>query len=831
MRLRTSNQRAPIPGEPREQRQPQMSDSSTTLVDTELADARTILISADRQGDAVPRSKLLIVAGLENWQAAESAGSAAILTVGLQRASEWHGVNGAPHEDLSRMVRPDGTTEATIQFTRVETDIATYDAAVALGSYLTRVGAKTVSFAKIGVATLELDLETLGDDPKKKSEYLDRLVANAGTIGRRPAAPKTSAASSRQSIAPIVDLEAGQIYLERLEGREVLMEAAARRLRTVTVYDDLRDPGARKALHLHDLEITVNTSAGLRTYEVQGVRDADLASPRRWLNRIPGGTSIAVATGAHVLRAIESAVRAHEYDLVVESVALRRTGWKEINGRWGYLSASGFMTADGLTDDAVSELSERMRNIRYPDTVDRSREVEAAKNTMAAFEELTDPNLFIGPWGAIIHNVAGLGNGGAGCVVAIQGSKGSGKTTVVSFLAAHAGSSFSSDLPMATIDGSASNLGRLGAGLESSFICVDDARKRTSLKKAENEAEGIERLLRMGYAGGAARYTVSEFDQETQTWTEGLPDLASPLVILSGETLPAGDENGASSRERIYPVQIPKGAEIFESGNARRFVQFTENGLPEQHLAHFIRWCAESIEDFGGMEAWRSFWKEAEQGFVDRKAKLPVSIRVREVASVPHTGFVIWLRYLLEIGVIDRDEFFFAGKLALITVDKTALDHGTLNVPMTTAAEFESILATLRSSIVGRQGYVRYLQSPFDESAGDPTRVEREQQLESDQGRFGARLVGVQKQGRSTKGGEAELFLAMQPSDILSLLHREPRFKGLTESELLKAFEEVSIKDGLKLTKMVMIDGQRVKTVSIPWSVWTGTPDDAEAAA
>ena len=805
-----------------------MSDSSTNLVDVELVNARTILISADRQGDAVPRPKLLIVAGLENWQAAEAAGSAAILTIGLQRAAEWHGVNGAPHEDLSRMVRSDGSTEATIQFTGIETDAATYDAALALGSYLTRVGVKTVDFAKLGVATLELDLETLGDDPKKKAEYLDRLVATAGTIGRRPAAPKNSVALNRQSIAPIVDLEAGQIYLERLEGREVLMEAAARRLRTVTVYDDLRDPGAKKALHLHDLEITVSTGAGLRTYEVQGVRDADLATPRRWLNRIPGGTSIAVATGAHVLRAIESAVRAHEYDLVVESVALRRTGWKEINGRWGYLSASGFMTADGLTDDAVSELSERMKNIRYPDTADRSREVEAAQNTMAAFDELTDPNLFIGPWGAIVHNVAGLGNGGAGCVVAIQGSKGSGKTTVVSLLAAHASSAFSADLPMATIDGSASNLGRLGAGLESSFICVDDARRRTSLKKAENEAEGIERLLRMGYAGGAARFTVSEFDQETQTWTEGLPDLASPLVILSGETLPAGDENGASSRERIYPVQIAKGAQIFASGNARHFVELTENGLPERHLAFFIRWCAESIEDAGGMDAWRAHWRLGEQGIVDRKAKLPVSIRVREVASVPNAGFLIWLRYLLEIGAINPDEALAAGKAAQVVIDRNALEHGTLNVPMTLAAEFESILASLRSAIVGRQGYVRYLLTLTDDTTGATS---REQQLESDQGRIGARLVGVQKQGRSTKGGEAELFLAMLPSDILSLLHREPRFRGMSESELLKAFEEVLIKDGGKLTKMVQIDGQRVKTISIPWSVWTGTPDDAEAAA
>jgi hypothetical protein len=223
------------------------------------------------------------------------------------------------------------------------------------------------------------------------------------------------------------------------------------------------------------------------------------------------------------------------------------------------------------------------------------------------------------------------------------------------------------------------------------------------------------------------------------------------------------------------------------------------------------------------MEAWRAHWVGGEQGIVDRKAKLPVSIRVREVAGVPHMGFVIWLRYLLEIGAINYDQALAAGKTARIVIDKTALEHGTLNVQTTTGTEFESILATLRSSIVGRQGYVRYLTAAVTSAADNTTKL-----LESDQDRFGARLVGVQKQGRSTKGGEAELFLAMQPADVLSLIHREPRFKGMTESELLKAFEEVSIKDGGKLTKMVLIDSQRVKTISIPWSVWTGAPEEDE---
>jgi hypothetical protein len=53
-------------------------------------------------------------------------------------------------------------------------------------------------------------------------------------------------------------------------------------------------------------------------------------------------------------------------------------------------------------------------------------EIAAARNTPAMWEELTDPNVWIGIWGPAIHSVAGLG---VGAVPVLHGLKRSGKST------------------------------------------------------------------------------------------------------------------------------------------------------------------------------------------------------------------------------------------------------------------------------------------------------------------------------------------------------------------------------------------------------------------
>jgi hypothetical protein len=806
-------------------------------VETEVAWllAQTVLRPAS-SAKVRPPVRTLLVIGAESWKAASAAAcpatvelipgiaaplapSAPLYVAALHSPAKWLGVDDRPHNDLDYLVDPaGGVTIVYLAFEGLETDVAVFTEANKLATHLKRIGAAKVEFIKLGGLSVAAALDSRPES--RRAAYLEGMLAGAETIGRRPAASRQD--PGRRSIAPTVDMDSARIYIGDQQTGIILLEAGVRRLRSVKVFDDLKDPGGVNSVFTCDLEISVATPGGVRFYEVQNVADSDLVVPRRWLNRVPGGTAIAVSTEPYAAKAIESAIRAHEPDLVPESAGFKRTGWVKLDGRWGYLTPAGFHTANGITNEGSSNLSPRLMSIGMPDVAifDNDREREAATCAVAMLDELTVPMAWVGLFGGLVHSVAGLGRGGAGAVIAIYGGKGSGKTTIADGVAAYISRHFGPDrIAMATIDGSVANLGSLGCGLTDSVIIVDDARKRSSQRKAEAQAEGIERLIRMGYGGGSVRYTPKSYNTATQSWEEGQPDLSSPLVIIAGEQLPAGDENGDSSRERIFPVPIRGGLNAFASGNARRYVELASSGLPEIHTAYLIRWMAKNLDEVGWTQ-WTERWQNVKTGIADSRADLPVSIRVREVSAVPETGIRIWIAYLLELGVLGEKEAVEALGMVTEAVTASTLEHGTINVASNSILPHVSLVNSLRSAVAGRQAFVREhtIASRAAKAQGfDSIKLESHRPV--------MRMVGVQKLGRGGNG----YFLAMQPRDLLSILSTESRYKTLTEHELVSAFRPIAITDTpAKHYKTVVIDGQRVQTIAIPWKEWAPTILDEE---
>jgi len=769
----------------------------------ELATAASVLITPEHELLIPHVDTVLIVSGPTGWELAVESEASGLVIAGIQSPGEWISqTNGAPHRGLSALLRRDGKTKVVVALGATESDPVVFDQAKGLAAHMIRSGAKSVGFVKLGSFTLDIMLISLPQE--ERMAYLTNCITEAAdSLGARPravVAPKVAPAS----IAPTVDTELGRTSVVRSDAPPlVIMEAAARRLRTHSVVDDLRDPRGINAEYTHDLEISVMTAAGCQAYPVPGVRDADLSNPRKWLNRIPQGTSIVLATEPWIGKAIDASVRAHRADEVIESPILKRTGWKQIDGTWGFLTTAGFMTSQGLTNRAHSQLADAYSNISLSDVSDLALADEraAAANTVDIAAELTDPNLWAGMWGPVIWSAAGMG---VGAVTFVAGLHGCGKTTMVQGLTAHLSPAYApSGDPMATVDGSVANIGRLGGGLDGLFMTVDDSRKRTSTHGNEDQEKALERLIRAGYGGGSARHTVSAKNSRTGEWEQGVPDLSSPAIILVGEQIPDAEELD-SSRERMYPVVIEPGVNIFRSGNSEVYETLADSGLPAVAFAAFIRWAASRVEE-EGMDAWRARWVACRAAAIALLEDLPVSRRVREVAALVTAGNLVWFEYLRHLDVITVEEQKVLVLDVHHAVRKTALFHGTTNMASSEKPSWEPLLDALRASVAGAQTYVQI---------GGVVMVTDERK----------KMLGVHRAGR---GGNAD-FLAFQARDAAAILRTDPRYRTITEQAIITAFAPVAIVDSGHKQKVVRINGLSVKCVAVEWELYAPTAAETE---
>jgi len=223
--------------------------------------------------------------------------------------------------------------------------------------------------------------------------------------------------------------------------------------------------------------------------------------------------------------------------------------------------------------------------------------------------DLTDLNLWIGYWGCGFSSVANLP---VGAVPTVTGKKGSGKTVVAFALGSYLAHKYATT-NMLVIDQSAKNVAKAGDGLHNLWLLADDMRKRGGSQAAVEQAAALEHLIRPGYSGAGAKYSGNSFDKSTQEWARGIPDQSSPAVMIAGEQLPDAD-GLESSLERLYAVPIARGVNIFRSGNARLMEELSANGLPSTHLAFFITWIAQQVQDLGSMDAWVEKWTSEQNG-------------------------------------------------------------------------------------------------------------------------------------------------------------------------------------------------------------------------
>ncbi len=777
-------------------------------------------------------ARILITAGAD-YDALTATRMTDTIIVGLREPHEWRGVNHALHADLDNAVqvatRKGVGPQVTLALGDFTRNAALHTTCDDLTAALVLAGASKVRYSR---ATGIADTISRREKPKAKRAYVDTLIdAAVDKLGRRPAAARGTGTASR--LAPTVDWSRGLI-VERGTGPDgqptesVIADFAARRVRQVEKYRTVSSTRTEDVLH--DIEIAVG-QAGTperREWVVRSVSDAELATPRAWLNRVPKvGPSLVYSAAPGVEKLITNALRAHDSETVDLLAAYERTGWVQVDDELVYLHSEGAIGIDGETQASRAELPEIYHDaLRLPDPASFT-DAERAE----AFRRVLDIRTEVhrGCWGTALgvsfYALAGLGNRGS-VGVYIHGAAGSGKTVTVnginSFLSPQWGNG-SNGGSMRKLDGTAAAIRDITEGLDDIHVIVDDGRDKQATPAEQITAlKAIDGLARVAYEGGSATAARKVFDAGTKRWsTITIP--WSPAIILTSELVL--DDLAASTLARFLPVEV-RYENAFASGNATRFKELTSDAVPQRATTMFIQWLAKEITRVGGLPAWREQWAaERARIAADLRATGGLSARLAENVSIPVVGHTIYARFIAEAGV-----GVTAAEVADVTADvdiirdeiaervRTWAATGELAAAATPA--WQQILDAVRDAVAAGETFLD--NNNVDGASTGDILLHPHELYE----RSGVRFVGriLSKDGRR--------YLALIPSAVAGLRALQGRFG--TPQRVGKALAEVALPGevgrGAGLSHQVRIARGTTRAILVPVELYDeGAPKtDAE---
>lgn len=779
-------------------------------MDTFTPTPQAVRIAEGHQGRMGRATKTMLFIGPETPEELAIIAAAAAddtLVAVTPSVSAWIETTGIPDPDMDRIV-----SEHIILFPAfpMGTTADAWDRANELVEHLSNLGAKKVAIAKLPQNSAGLAATLDGQSAATRVTYVASLIARAEPLTkRRPAALKKRGGGVKVAL---VEWEKGQIaeYVgDDKDSAVVLLDAAVRRLRTRELVDDLNDTGRKNVGQIHDLEVAHFVDGQLREEIITGVPDSHLSAIRTWLGRLPDSRGVDIALVTEKQEAIAEAIRQADKELVERQLARTRTGWIVADGELMFLHQGGAITAHGNVTRAAAELEGALQAINFPDPALTGPDLEKklAEKQISALRELHSEHVYASVQGVIAHSVAGLGVGAA---VLVHGVPGCGKTTILSAFGAQASPEFGEGRDaLGTFDGTVPMVSDLGKGLHQFFVTVDDSRPKEKEGEIEmrKQVQAFDRLSRRAYAGGSAGRTKKETDSQGK-WVNGHADRTDVAIILAGEEMPPAIQ---STLERFWPVQIPE-KDAFRSGNADLFKELTEDLGPSQHMASFIQWLAGKINAAGGLSPWREIWKDKRAELVAARIGVASKIRYAEVAAVPELGFHIWLDYIEAVGAISKKDRSVLQDTVHEQFTKNMIRHME-SVVGSSIHTWQSAIDSLQAAVVSGEAYFFSPSKDAGSSVSKESDAPAGAEVSAQNPAMHVQaMLGAHVSGRKGTGQ----YMAILPRVAFKLLSRE----FSSESALIDAFQEISIRDKGKRTKKVNMFGKPVAAICVPWELW-----------
>lgn len=345
----------------------------------------------------------------------------------------------------------------------------------------------------------------------------------------------------------------------------------------------------------------------------------------RWVRK-EWGVKARVVAGKSNNDHMINAINFSSSDKVAERVLYTHTGWREINGKWLYLTAGG-----AIGDPRVEvELPARLSRYRLPQPNGNPKEaIEKSLGILSIGKLQVTLPTFILPYLSVLNIFEEIS-----FTPWFLGRSGSFKSVMMALAASHFGDFSWKSLPVNWF-GTRTELEKLSFLAKDILLPIDDYAPPSDANSARDINRTVEYMIRdVGNRQGRVRSNADMSSQAT-FYPRG-------LIFTSGEQLPPP---GVSRSARIFPLPIRR--EDFYCDSQMNYTLLTQAQQEDRQLyplamAHFIKWIQEN------MQAVRTEFNTKYKEYRALAPKQSVHLRMVEIVALMQVGLSIATQYAVD---------------------------------------------------------------------------------------------------------------------------------------------------------------------------------------
>ena len=312
---------------------------------------------------------------------------------------------------------------------------------------------------------------------------------------------------------------------------------------------------------------------------------------------------------------------------VPECRVFAHTGWRQLPGGWGYLTASGAMMSDGLDETVTVDLGPALSGYELPTVGDLRAAIAASLNIL----DITSDRVTVPLLGAAYRAPLPLL---PDCSVWLYGESGTYKTALSALAQQHYGSGLSAYSLPGNWTSTANMLEMQAFTLAGALFTVDDYSPDVSSMEARRRASAADRLLRASANHSGRGRLMSDASMRPAR-----PPRAQ--VLTTAEDLPPAV---ASIRARVMVAEVARDAVRLDRLTTAQ--QAADAGTLAMAMSGYVQWLAPRYAFL------RETLRPRLAGYRDAARAGGHPRAALNIASLA-LGWDHWLFYAEEAGVID----------------------------------------------------------------------------------------------------------------------------------------------------------------------------------
>jgi hypothetical protein len=380
------------------------------------------------------------------------------------------------------------------------------------------------------------------------------------------------------------------------------------------------------------------------------------------------GTQAVVSAGASARDHLRAAVQTLSGEVPRRKVH-GHTGWRNIDGLWCYLHASGAIGAKGFVHDVMVALPEALTGYQLPEPRAAPALVNAVRASLGLLE-LAPMRIAIPPLAAVYRAVLG----DVDHALHLAGPTGVFKTELAALAQQHFGPSMDARHIPGSWTSTGNALEATAFAAKDAILVVDDFAPIGSSADVQRLHREADRLLRaQGNHSGRQRMRPDG----------GLRPTKPPrgLIVSTGEDVPRGQ----SLRARLLINEIAAGD--IDRQRLTECQADARQGLYAEALAGFIRWLAPRYESIrNGLRAEIGQLRESATG-AGQHARTPGIVADLAV------GLKYLLAFAVEAGAISQEESKILWDQGWDALREVATEQGSHQIAAEPTAHFLRLLA------------------------------------------------------------------------------------------------------------------------------------------